>query len=61
MLRSFSEPRLDDEGWLTSFRGEPVEQRLALHPQTRRLFRVARVVRYSESYYYVICTRRDGP
>ncbi len=61
VLRSFSEPRLDDEGWLTSFRGEPVEQRLALHPQTRRLFRVARVVRYSESYYYVICTRRDGP
>jgi hypothetical protein len=54
VLRSFAAPRIDARGGLEALAGEPVERRLAASGWVRERFRVERVVRWSESYYYVV-------
>lgn len=58
VLRSFVAPRVGAEGELLSMRAEPVEEALAGSRWVREHFHVARVVPWSDSYYYVVLTRR---
>ncbi len=58
VLRSFVAPRIGPNDELTWMSAEPVEERLARAPWVHEHFRVAQVVAWSDSYFYVIMVRR---
>ncbi len=60
VLHSVTEPRVED-GSLQTLAGFSVERGLARDEGLRRSFEVARVVRYSDAYFYVVLLPRRSP
>lgn len=61
VLHSARRPVVDERGRLRRLAGFAVERRVAAMPWVRERFRVQRVVRYHEGYWYVVLAREpDG-
>lgn len=58
VLHSSVQPTVDDAGRLRAFAGHPVERRVSEMGWVRAGWRVARVVRYSPSTWYILLTPR---
>lgn len=61
LLHSARPPEVAPDGTLRALAGFPVERRIAALPWTRARFRVTRVLRYTDVYWYVLLERREGP